>query len=459
MIKLFRVFIPASILGLLLSEIFLTTAIYLGAILWQFEEVYIYLQLEDAWSQLPVVIITLIGGLYLNDCYERVRMQSRIIFIQQLCLVIGVAFLAQALLSYAKVSIRMPRQAMLLGSFLCLVLLPLWRSIYSKLALQLLGAEKVLFAGTHPLQFKLYDYLQERPEYAMEPVGFVVESDKPLEGYRSLGRLVDLEPVVKKEKPDRIIVGLADSTDKTAVQKVFDLIHMGGRVESLDRIYESVMCRVALSQLSPNQAFPSGGLRPSPLLLSLQTAYSWVIALVGLVLVSPILLAAAIAVRVSSPGPVLFRQTRAGENGAPFLLYKFRSMYVDAEKHTGAVWASENDPRVTAVGRFLRQYRIDELPQLFNVLKGNMAIVGPRPERPEFVKMLADQIPFYMNRLSVKPGITGWAQINYRYGNTVEDTVVKLEYDLYYIKNLSPQLDFYVMFHTVKTMLLTRGAY
>jgi exopolysaccharide biosynthesis polyprenyl glycosylphosphotransferase len=181
--------------------------------------------------------------------------------------------------------------------------------------------------------------------------------------------------------------------------------------------------------------------------------------LFGLIVLSPVILATAVVVRLSSPGPVLFRQTRTGKNNIPFLLYKFRSMYVDAEARTGAVWAQENDPRVTPVGRALRKYRLDELPQLFNVLRGEMAIVGPRPERPEFIQMLAKEIPFYMQRLAVRPGITGWAQINYRYGNTVEDTVMKLEYDLYYIKNFSPQLDFYVMFHTVKTMLLTRGAY
>jgi lipopolysaccharide/colanic/teichoic acid biosynthesis glycosyltransferase len=171
------------------------------------------------------------------------------------------------------------------------------------------------------------------------------------------------------------------------------------------------------------------------------------------------MLATALAVRLGSSGPILFRQVRTGRNNQPFVLYKFRSMSEDAEAQTGAIWATENDPRVTPVGRFLRKYRLDELPQLFNVLRNEMAMVGPRPERPEFVNVLAEQIPFYNHRHSVKPGITGWAQINYRYGNSVEDTIVKLEYDLYYIKNFAPQLDFYVMFHTAKTMLLTRGAY
>ena len=142
----------------------------------------------------------------------------------------------------------------------------------------------------------------------------------------------------------------------------------------------------------------------------------------------------------------------------PFTLYKFRSMRVDAEAETGAVWAIKDDPRITRVGRIIRKIRLDELPQLFNVLKGEMAIVGPRPERPEFVKALSEQIPYYRQRHSVRPGITGWAQINYKYGDTLEDTMTKLEYDLFYIKNMSVRLDSYIIFHTLKAMLLSRGA-
>jgi lipopolysaccharide/colanic/teichoic acid biosynthesis glycosyltransferase len=147
-----------------------------------------------------------------------------------------------------------------------------------------------------------------------------------------------------------------------------------------------------------------------------------------------------------------------GKNDAIFTLYKFRSMYRDAEATSGAVWARQDDPRITAVGRWLRRLRLDELPQLFNVLKGDMSIVGPRPERPEFVTELAQRIPYYRQRHCVKPGITGWAQINHKYGDTIEDTITKLEYDLYYIKNLAPALDAFIMFHTAKVMLLWRGS-
>jgi len=149
---------------------------------------------------------------------------------------------------------------------------------------------------------------------------------------------------------------------------------------------------------------------------------------------------------------------RVGMNGVPFTLYKFRSMRADAEAQTGAVWATKDDPRVTPVGRVLRKLRIDELPQLFNVLKGEMSMVGPRPERPEFVRALSEKIPYYRQRHCVRPGITGWAQVNYKYGDTLEDTIRKLEYDLYYIKNMSTSLDSYIIFLTIKAILLSRGS-
>ena len=164
------------------------------------------------------------------------------------------------------------------------------------------------------------------------------------------------------------------------------------------------------------------------------------------------------AVRLSSPGPILYRQTRVGLDGLPFTLYKFRSMRADAEAKTGAVWATKDDPRVTRVGRTIRKIRFDELPQLFNVIQGEMSIVGPRPERPEFVKELSEKIPYYRQRHGVRPGITGWAQINYKYGDTIEDTVCRWSSTSIHIKNMAVSLDIYIIFHTIKAMLLLRGS-
>ncbi len=463
MIRLFRVFIPTSILGLVSTELVLIFACYTLSIAWQLTDSFgIYMQYENGLIRVAIVGLTILLGLYLNDCYMRVRLRSRLVFLQQLCLVIGVAFLLQALLSYSNIDLRMPRQSMLAGSALCLVLMPPWRTIYSKVSLQILGAEKILFLGTHPLQLTMTAHLEEHPEFAMRPLGFLVEEEergKTVRPDQVLGPVDEALEIADRIRPDRIVVGLAGSFASQGIQQIIHLQQHGYRVEDFSEAFQVIFGRVPISQMQPTQIVFQKSLVPSTLMLRLQSVYSWLISFVAMVLLSPVLLATALAVRLTSPGPVLFRQIRTGKNNLPFMLYKFRSMYVDAEARTGAVWAQENDPRVTPLGRALRKYRLDELPQLFNVLRGEMAIVGPRPERPEFMQMLAKEIPFYMQRLAVKPGITGWAQINYRYGNTVEDTVIKLEYDLYYIKNFSPQLDFYVMFHTVKTMLLTRGAY
>ena len=176
-----------------------------------------------------------------------------------------------------------------------------------------------------------------------------------------------------------------------------------------------------------------------------------------LLLTWPFMLLTALMVKLDSPGPALFKQERIGQDGRPFTLMKFRSMRADAEKLTGAGWATEDDPRITKVGRFIRKTRLDELPQLFNVLRGQMSLVGPRPERDPFVQDLAARIPYYHQRHIVKPGLTGWAQINYPYGNTMEDALHKLQYDLFYIKNHSVLFDLSILFSTIKTVVLRRG--
>jgi exopolysaccharide biosynthesis polyprenyl glycosylphosphotransferase len=242
------------------------------------------------------------------------------------------------------------------------------------------------------------------------------------------------------------------------VSELLELRLSGNMIEEAATVYERVCGRVCIKELRPSQLIYSGELGPRRQTMVYQNLENLVAATILAILSLPIMLITALAVKLSSPGPVLYRQQRIGMDGVPFTLYKFRSMSQDAEARTGAVWAAKDDPRVTRVGRIIRKLRLDELPQLFNVLGGEMSIVGPRPERPEFVKALSEQIPYYGQRHCVRPGITGWAQINYKYGDTLEDTITKLEYDLFYIKNLSFSLDTYVIFHTLKAMLLTRGA-
>jgi exopolysaccharide biosynthesis polyprenyl glycosylphosphotransferase len=239
---------------------------------------------------------------------------------------------------------------------------------------------------------------------------------------------------------------------------LLDLRFSGTPIEEISQLYELTYGRVCLSEIKPSQLIYSEGLLPTHGGSHLRTFFSRVMALTGVILALPIMLLVAVAVKLTSRGPVFFRQRRVGLHERDFMLFKFRSMYEDAEAKTGPVWATANDPRITPLGVWLRKLRLDELPQLINVLRGEMALVGPRPARPEFVQPLSAKIPFYRQRHAILPGITGWAQINYKYGDTIEDTVSKLEYDLYYIKQASIWFDWYIMFHTIKTMLLLRGA-
>jgi exopolysaccharide biosynthesis polyprenyl glycosylphosphotransferase len=216
--------------------------------------------------------------------------------------------------------------------------------------------------------------------------------------------------------------------------------------------------RIEVEQLLPSWLVFSEGFRFSPGFLVLRRALSLLLSFILLLVIAPILPFVMLAIKLDSRGPVFYRQRRVGRGGVIFYCYKFRTMREDAEADTGPTWAGDEDPRITRVGKFLRASRLDEIPQLWNVLRGDMAFVGPRPERPEFVEWLTQEIPYYPVRHVVRPGITGWAQVQYKYGNTVDDAKEKLQFDLYYIKNASIGLDLVVVFQTVKTVLLGRGA-
>lgn len=460
MIQLFRVFIPSSVIGLLISETILTLSCFIAAaILDRGDEWQLFLLYEDGLTRIIAVTASILFGFYFTDLYDSVRVRYRTLLLQQVCLVLGVAFLIQGIIAYLNPDWRLPRWIMISGSTLCLVLLPAWRTLYSRLVFQLMGAERILFIGRNPAIRQIVERINERPELGYQAVGYLDSEDNPPDDFPCppLGPVTKVKEVVRAVKPGRIVVGMSERRHRLPVYDLLDLSFSGIHIEESSRLYEIALTRICIHELRPSQLlFSRFGPRHRNLMM--RGAATFVLAFAGLLLALPIMLLVALAIRLTSRGPILFQQTRVGLGDRPFTVYKFRSMYVDAEANTGAVWAIKDDPRITPLGRWLRLLRLDELPQLFNVLRGEMAIVGPRPERPEFVKTLEQQIPFYRLRHSVLPGITGWAQINYKYGNTMEDTVVKLEYDLYYIKHISLALDFYIMFHTVKTMLLQRGA-
>jgi exopolysaccharide biosynthesis polyprenyl glycosylphosphotransferase len=346
------------------------------------------------------------------------------------------------------------------GSLLVLILVPLWRYLYSHMVEQESARERVLFLGASPLSQQIAHYMTDHSELGSSVLGFLA-GEAELSGLPPpwrLGATSEFAAAAARLKPDRVVVGMVERRQHMPLHDLLTLSFAGTPVEEAATASESLLQRVSTFQLRPSQLIFSRELGPRPSRLKLQLIYSTLFGAVGLIVATPIMLLVGIAVRLTSPGPALYSQRRVGIHGKPFMVYKFRSMREDAEAGTGAVWASKNDPRVTRFGQFIRKTRLDELPQLFNVVKGEMSIVGPRPERPEFVTTLSEQIPFFPHRHCVRPGITGWAQINHKYGDTLADSITKLEYDLYYIKNLSPVFDFYIMFQTVKVMLLSRGS-
>jgi exopolysaccharide biosynthesis polyprenyl glycosylphosphotransferase len=232
----------------------------------------------------------------------------------------------------------------------------------------------------------------------------------------------------------------------------------GVRVLEGTEVYEAITGKVPIEYVRLSWLLFSPGCYASRFFLAYKRLASVAVSILGMVLALPLLPFIILAIRLSSSGPILYRQKRVGRDNAVFHCYKFRTMRADAEADTGPTWATDDDPRITRLGRFLRLSRMDEIPQLWNVFKGDMSIVGPRPERPEFVSALTQQIPHYQLRHGVRPGITGWAQIRYKYGNSIEDTKEKLRYDLFYIKNMSVGLDVLVFLETVKVVLWGRGA-
>ena len=462
MIQLIRSIVPASVLLLLLTETLVLLFCYLlaAALVIDLDPQFFLIE-ENGLLRICIVIASILIGMYLQDLYTKLRIISRVLLAQQLSMVLGIAFLTQALLTYVDRNLMLPRWLMIYGSTFAFVALATWRILYVKFAVNAIGTQRVLLVGASSVLQELAERLLAHPEFGRHLLGYVGQEELPdqsVAGLTMLGELGNLKALVAEHKPDTIIIGMSERRSRMPVQDLLDMRLSGIYVEEAATAYEHAFGRVCTRELRPSQLIFSTALGPSVRTEGLHTALSTGIALLGTLITAPVMLIVAILVKTTSRGPIFHRQIRSGLRGKEFTVYKFRSMRADAEVKTGAVWAQKNDPRITFIGKYFRKFRLDELPQFFNVLRGEMSMVGPRPERPEFVKTLSEKIPFYSQRLSVKPGLTGWAQISHKYGDTIEDTITKLEYDLYYIKHISVTMDIYILLNTTKTVLLGRGA-
>jgi sugar transferase (PEP-CTERM system associated) len=321
---------------------------------------------------------------------------------------------------------------------------------------------KVLIIGTGVEAKKLTRELLHNKSLGYEVKGFIDEDPAKLGmsivNPKVIGTLDQLPAIVEHEGIDKVVVALPDRRGKLPLGALLACKLRGVDVEEETTFYEKISGKVLLENLRPSWIIFSRGFAITPLLGGLKRLADILLVSISLPLTALLMPVIAMLIKLDSRGSVFFTQQRVGQNGKLFTLVKFRSMRADAEVDTGPVFAGENDSRITRVGKLLRKTHLDELPQLLNVLRGDMSFVGPRPERPFFVDQLEKEIPYYTQRLSVKPGITGWAQVNYHYASTTEDAIEKLQLELYYIKNMSLLLDLFIILKTVKIAVLGTGA-
>ncbi len=426
----------------------------------------------DAWDLLFVrgditkaLLIAVVCQLclYYADLYElRVVSDRRELFIGVVQALSATSFLLAAIYFWFP-SLIIGRGVFVVSSSLVLIAVAGWRLAFEWLTRQVAPRERLLLVGTGAAAVSLAKELFERrQELGVEIVGFVdpdpTRVGAPVINPGVIGTIEEIPAIVRARSVDRVVVSLADARGKLPMDKLLDMKLDGVSFDHLASVYEELTGKIAVENLRPSWLIFSSGFKKSRLVRTAKRLIDVVAAAIGLLLAGPVMGLISIAVRLTSPGPALYQQQRVGQGNHPFTVYKFRSMRQDAEAGIGAVWAKKNDNRVTPVGRFLRRTRLDELPQLWNVLVGDMSLVGPRPERPEFVKQLTEVIPFYGQRHAIRPGLTGWAQVRYAYGASVEDAMEKLQYDLFYIKNLSIPLDLFIIFSTIKTVLFRRGS-
>src|SRR5579871_4522745 len=457
MVRIFNIYYPTRMLFLLSGEALIVSGSFLVAAL-----IHLHLGLFEVLAQnhgiakiLAVTILALLCSYYLDlyDTYE-VLSAGQIHF--RLLAGIGTLSLILGAVGYFVPDFLFGNAASLTGVMILTAAVIGWRAGYSWLIRLPAFRERVYVLGNGERANLLFAALRDNKELGMDVVGWRGATDVRFPVREDLG--TTLLQLQSRGEIDRVIVALNDRRGIMPVSELLELRLADIKIDEATGLLEKISGKIEVDELNPSWLLFAEGFRLDPAFLFVRKLMSSIAATLCGLVVLPIVPFIVVAIKLSSPGPILYSQKRVGFRGRVFTCYKFRTMRTNAEAYTGPTWAGDDDPRITAVGRWLRKLRLDELPQLCNVPKGDMGFVGPRPERPEFVESLRLSIPYYNLRHTIRPGITGWAQIRYRYGSSVEDAREKLQYDLFYLKNISLGLDALIMFQTVKTVLLGRGA-
>lgn len=449
---------------LVLSDVVLIVLGLLLATLIRFlywDAAWAYLSAPGVILRIVLVVVVCELALYYYDLYDVQVVRDRSELLGRLLQALGTACLGLAVFYFADPDHSLGRGIVVMTAPLVFLLLLTWRLTTDHLGLFLPPPRRVLVIGTGPTGISLVREIIRRPELNLSVVGFLDERGenigKSLVNPRIIGGVAELDEVATREKVDLVVLSLAERRGNMPVRQLLDLKFAGIGVEDAHSVWEQISGRIPIEHLSPSWLILSDGFRKPRILMAVKRTIDFLAALVGLVLFMPIMMITAVAIWIETGSPILFRQERTGMRGRPFQMLKFRSMAQDAEKN-GPRWASDGDLRITRVGNFIRKFRFDEFPQFINVLRGDMSLVGPRPERPVFCEILEREISLFAQRHSTRPGITGWAQVKYRYGASVEEAKTKLEYDLFYIKHKSILMDLAILFETAKVLLTRRGA-
>jgi lipopolysaccharide/colanic/teichoic acid biosynthesis glycosyltransferase len=454
--RIFSFILPSRVSGLLFSEFLLTFSSYLAAcFLFLQVDALEYLNIHDGWLRLLLVSFSVVAGIFINNLYANTRVESSISLGLRLCNVIGLALIFQGLLAYLPSGLTLPRLVMLGGSAFAFVALGAWRTLYSSVILKIVGTEEILFIGNDSVLEEIAWRVREHPELGLGIAGYVGMRGPETESPRGaplgdfLGTTDQLEEIVLRVKAKRVIVGRLERGFELPVPLLLAMSRRGVEIEEASAAYEAVCGRVCSRELRPSQIIFHNELAARPGSVALQSVYTNLLALAAIIITSPVLLLCAFAVKLTSRGPLLDPDIRVGLHGIPFSLHRFRIHSTSAANASG----DSLEARLTPVGRRLQQFHLVNLPRLFNLLRGEITLVGPKPERPEFAEELSRYFAYYQQRHSIKPGMTGWSQIHLARGEDQVNSLRQLEYDLYYTKHISLALDAYILLHGVRAAL------
>ena len=457
MIRLFNVYVPTRLLLLVVTEpVIIFASFSLAVIFCIGRDAFIVLGYQYGLYKIIAITALTIVGFDLFDLYD-VNLSS---FLEEshsrLLVVLGLVCCFLAGLGYVFPHLLLGKRSLLVGVVIVTFALSGWRVFYAWLVRQPYFRERVYLLGAGEWADEIVKVLRTRHELGMELVGWLGATGGELGSNGSLGQT--LLSAVQKSRARRVIVAIRDRRNRMPTRELLQLSLNGIKVEDAAAIYQRVTGKIDVDMLLPSSLIFGEGFRLNPAFLFARRVISIIASAALFVFLSPLIPFIVIAINLTSPGPVLYRQRRVGLKGKIFTVLKFRTMRCDAESSTGPTWAQKDDPRITRVGRLLRNTRLDEIPQLWNVFRGDMEFVGPRPERPEFEELLVREIPYYNIRHVVRPGITGWAQVCYEYGASIEEAREKLKYDIYYIKNMGLGFDLFIILRSLKVVLLGWGA-